>query len=200
MHSALVSTMVLLASALAACSGSEDERTVPLPSASGSGAASGASAGSGSTPTGAPAVANTWAQMKVLEEAWCKELGDPPGCVYTPPVPPADEDLFLRFTDLDLACDDPTVQFAGCESHWYVQMYVPVSAQQVGTHELGTSAIGAGFQETFAGDECDSYIGHLPVGTLELTAIEADRVDFVLEVDPPFAADPSGTYSALCCP
>jgi hypothetical protein len=200
MQVATMSIIVLLASALAACSGSDDERSVPLPSGSASGSASGAGVGSGGTPAGTRAVANTWAQMKVLDEAFCTQVGAPPDCGYTPPVPPADEDLFLHFSDLDVSCDAPNAHFVGCESHWYVRLYVPVSAQQVGTYDLGASAVFAGFQETFAGDECEVHIGGLPVGTVELTSIEADRVDFVLDADPPSAADPSGTYTALRCP
>jgi hypothetical protein len=196
MRAAPISMLVLLASALAACSGSDDERSVPLPS----GSASGAGVGSGATPAGTRAVANTWAQMKVLHQQFCTEIGAPPDCGYTPTVLPAAEDLFLRFSDLDVSCDAPTVQFTGCESHWYVRMYVPVSAQQVGTYDLGTSAVHAGFDETFAGDGCASVMGRLAVGTVELTTIEAARVDFVLDADPPYAANPSGTYSALRCP
>jgi hypothetical protein len=62
---------------------------------------------------------------------------------------PADEDLFLHFSDLDVSCGAPTVVFIGCESHWHVRLYVSVSAQQVGTYASPPPAFGARARELY---------------------------------------------------
>ena len=196
-HSTAAVFLSLLASALLACSGSDGDKTVPLPSGSGAGAGS----SSGSTPDGTNAVANTWGQMEVLNEAFCVELHAPPDCAVTPGSEAADDnELVLRFADSGpAACDQATVELVGCEAHWYVVIILPVSAQHVGVHDLASPEIHARIDETLAGEGCASNFGRLAEGTVEITAIDDSRVDFVLDVDRP-GNDPSGTYSAARCP
>ena len=147
-------------------------------------------------------MANTWGQMEVLDAAFCVELHAPPDCAVTPGGAAADDDdLVLRFADSGpAACNDAVVALVGCEPHWYVEIILPVSAQHVGVHDLSSAEVKGSINETLGGEDCTGSLGHLGGGTVEVTAIDDTRVDFVLDVEQPTANDPSGTYSAARCP
>jgi len=161
--------------------------------------------GGNPTPIAGPAVAHTRAQIDVLwEEYWEQHGGGgfTSGSSGGTPLDP--NDLLLRASDVGVSCGSPTVEL-DCGSHWQVTLVLPPALQQVGLYDLSSDALVqySSMSETGpdeGSDECWGGGGSIGAGTLEITAIDATQVDFVLTVDDAFDSDPSGTYSAPRCP
>lgn len=166
----------------------------------------------GGNPTGGnpepvvgPAVALTRGQLDVLwDEYWDEHdsSGSTSGSSGGDPLDP--NDLVLHFSDLGVSCGSPTVELP-CGSHWQVYVTLPPALQQVGVYDLEDPQITAYSVMTETGpdrggNECWGGGGPLPGGTIEITAISATQVDFVLTAVNAFDSDPSGTYSAPRCP
>ncbi|MEJ7734603.1 MAG: hypothetical protein WKG00_36085 [Polyangiaceae bacterium] len=161
--------------------------------------------GGNPTPVAGPALANTRAQIDVLwEEYWEQHGGDSGSTSGSSGGTPLDpNDLFLRAADVGVSCGSPTVEL-DCGSHWQVTLVLPPALQQVGVYDLSSDAL-VQYSSMFEtgpddGPECWAGGGSLGAGTLEITAIDATHVDFVLTLDEAFDSDPSGTYSAPRCP
>jgi hypothetical protein len=164
----------------------------------------------GGNPTGgntsAAALANTRAEMDVLWEQYWEDHPSDTGSTGSggndDDLDP--NDLFLRISDVGVTCSSPTVELP-CGSHWKATLVLPPALQQVGVYDLGSPEVMqySSMSETGPVDggpeDCWWGGGTFAGGTLEITAIDATHVDFVLNALAP-NSNPSGTYSAQRCP
>jgi hypothetical protein len=220
MKTRLASLLVLtLASTLAACSstvvggGSSgpddcfencDETTT---SGSDPDAGQGGAGGSGgSDPGPQAAVAMTRAQSDALwEEYW--ENNDPSGSTSSTGGGGLDpNDLFIQLSNLGASCGSPFVELP-CGGNWSATLVLPPALQQVGVYDLSSPELvmyssmtetGAPYSPT-PGD-CSWGGGSTGPGTLEILSITATEVQFQLEMDSLWEANPNGVYTAPRCP
>jgi hypothetical protein len=160
----------------------------------------------GGNPPVVAALANTRAEMDVLWEQYWEDhpsnSGSTGGGGDDDDLDP--NDLFLRIADVGVTCSSPTVEL-GCGSHWQATLVLPPALQQVGVYDLGSPEMIQYSSMSETGpvdggpDDCWWGGGTFAGGTLEITAIDATHVDFVLNALAP-NSNPSGTYSAQRCP
>jgi len=166
--------------------------------------------GGGGGGASSPAVALTRAQLDVLwDEYWATH--DPSGGSSSSggsaDLDP--DDLFLRISDLGASCDSPTTELH-CGTHFQLSIAIPPALQAVGVYDLDSPELAAYSYMSETGDlhsppqsadDCSWGGGSLGSGTLEIVAIDANEVQFKINLTGGFwASNPNGTYTALRCP
>jgi predicted small secreted protein len=168
------------------------------------GGGSGGSGGSG--PQTGDAVAMTRAQSDVLwEEYW--ENNDPSGSTGTTGGGEAldPNDLFIRLSSVGVSCGSPTVDLP-CGGNWSVSLVLPPAFQQVGVYDLTSPELvlyshmsETGTPNSATPGDCPWGGGSMGPGTLEIVSITATEVQFQLQVDSIWEANPNGVYTAPRC-
>lgn len=160
----------------------------------------------GSGPQVGDAVAMTRAQSDVLwEEYW--ENNDQSGSTGTTGGGEAldPNDLFIRLSSVGVSCGSPTVDLP-CGGNWSVSLVLPPAFQQVGVYDLTSPELvlyshmsETGAPNSATPGDCPWGGGSMGPGTLEIVSITATEVQFQLQVDSIWEANPNGVYTAPRC-
>ena len=110
--------------------------------------------------------------------------------------------LFVFISDHTVACSDP---FAVPECpYWQVSLGIPTDLQKPGTYDLASPEFSySGYsvsQPNIDAPDCWGGGGSFWEGTLQITAINDDKVAGVLSGTPAFDFDANGPFTALRCP
>ena len=150
----------------------------------------------------------TRAQIDVLWDTYWASHGSRSGGTGGGPTPDLDpNDLFLQVSNRGVVCSLPTVELP-CGGHWSATFVLPPALQQVGVHDLQSSALSQYSSMSESGplysadpNDCGHGAGSLGPGSLEVLTIDATQVRFRLQLESPFFdTDPSSVYTALRCP
>jgi hypothetical protein len=164
----------------------------------------------GETPddTVRPAVAYTRAQNDVLwDEYWASQGssgGSTSGSSGGNNLDP--NDLFLRLSDLGVACTSPTTELS-CGGHYEMTLVLPQALQAVGVYDLEDPQLIAYSSMSESGDlnssdpnDCPWGGGSVGSGSLEIISINDAEVRFKVSLAGSlWSSDPSGEYTAPRC-
>jgi hypothetical protein len=155
-----------------------------------------------------PAVAYTRAQNDILwDEYWASQgssSGSTSGSSGGANLDP--NDLFLRVSDLGVACTSPTTDLS-CGGHYQLTVVLPPALQKVGVYDLEDQQLIAYSYMSETGDlnsadpnDCPGGGGSLGPGSLEIVSIDDNEVHFKVSMAPSiWSSDPSGDYTAPRC-
>lgn len=155
-----------------------------------------------------PAVAYTRAQNDVLwDEYWASQGssgGTTSGSSGGDNLDP--NDLFLRVSDLGVACNSPTTDLS-CGGHYQLTLVLPPALQKVGVYDLEDPQLIAYSNMSETGDlnsadpnDCPWGGGSLGQGTVEIISIDNNEVRFKVDMAGSiWSTDPSGDFVAPRC-
>ena len=155
-----------------------------------------------------PAVAYTRAQNDILwDEYWASQgssSGSTSGSSGGANLDP--NDLFLRVSDLGVACTSPTTELS-CGGHYQLTVVLPPALQKVGVYDLEDQQLIAYSYMSETGDlnsadpnDCPWGGGSLGQGTVEIISIDDNEVRFKVDMGGSiWSTDPSGDFVAPRC-